>query len=216
MTNKSPEDLLAFARQCQDLAATYAAKANVALTEYADLVEAGQGIGSLSSTSGNSGKSLIAWAEWLAENGPALRQKVWDGTGVNLTPKGLNQTREWRAVMAMWDDDALPADKVMKIPGNCTAAGRPPMIYFLWPQRFDVHALFGVGPSYDPRPVKAMTGVIQPPDGTVSMTEVRDANGWPQQAWDFYGDIGSIEYETDNLFKADGPQSNEDGGDPDG
>lgn len=237
MMDKSPEDLLSHARKCQDLAVSYATEANVALTKYAELVEAGAGVGSKVSLSANSGKSLIAWADWLAENGPSLRQKVWDGTGVNLTPKGLNQTREWRGIMAMWDDDALPADKVMRIPGDGTAAGRPPMIYFLWPQRFDVYGLFGVGPPHDPRPKKdlgqqyldtvtrpteltaedetvidGLLGVVQPPEQRPPTWDdlVAGAKPWPEQSFDFTAEDLTADGIVSTVSHGES-QSNEDG-----
>lgn len=55
---------------------------------------------------------------------------------------------------------------------------------------------------------KSLLGVVTPPLEVVFYGEVRDASGWPQQAWDFYGDMGEIQY---------GSQSNEDGdGETDG
>lgn len=90
--------------------------------------------------------SLNVWAEWLAEHGPSLRQDVWDGTGLNLATGAMKNVITWKGPMTMWADGAVLPTTVCRIQGLSEARGRPPTVYFLWSQRWDVHPLFGVGP----------------------------------------------------------------------
>jgi len=110
--------------------------------------------------SASAGKVYREWAAWLQTNGPAYRQKLMEETG---RPLPANQpVVEWRSIMDTWADEVMPLDTMCKINGPSDGKGRPPSIYFLWAQRFEIHGLFGVGPSERPEPT-AVTGVIQPP-----------------------------------------------------
>lgn len=104
-------------------------------------------------------KSLRIWGEWLAENGPATRQTIMEATGHPLTERALPHTVEWDDLIDPSDDGAFPATTIMRLRGVAEGRGAPPVIYFLWSQRFDVRPLFGVGPEKDPAP---MLGVVYP------------------------------------------------------
>ena len=109
--------------------------------------------------------SLQMWAEYLAEHGPTLRGDLDTATNLSLTRSGYDRTQAWTNPMTYMADDALPDDAVMRIKGLSNGVGRPPVIYFLWNQRWSVLPKFGVGPTKPenmPEPV-TLLGVIQPP-----------------------------------------------------
>ena len=117
---------------------------------------------------GQAVRCVREWTRWLSENGPAHKSTIVEATGVKFTERGMTQTFMWDDAMVNDADDALPADALMRIQGPPkNTAGRPPMVYFLWSQRYEVYPLFGVGPlrpdpaaqSNEPQ---AMTGVIMP------------------------------------------------------
>jgi hypothetical protein len=109
-------------------------------------------------------RSLQLWSEHLAEHGPTFRQDIWDATGLNLAQAGHNQVRKWVGPMAFWPDNALSPDAVLSIQSLGTGKGRPPVIYFLWKQRYDVRPKYGVGPERpaDGEDGSALLGVVQP------------------------------------------------------
>jgi hypothetical protein len=100
------------------------------------------------------------WVGWLSQNGPAFRQTIMDAVGKPLP--GNQSVVNWNSIMATWADDAMPSDTLCKINGHSTGQGRPPVIYFLWSQRFDLHSKFGVGPESRPEP-QGLLGVVHPP-----------------------------------------------------
>lgn len=102
-------------------------------------------------------KSLRIWGEWLAENGPATRQTIMEATGHPLTERALPHTVEWDDLIDPSDEGAFPATTIMRLRGVSEGRGAPPVIYFLWSQRFDVLPRFGVGPR------ASLLGVIRPP-----------------------------------------------------
>jgi hypothetical protein len=158
--------------------------------------------GSLSRKSrGTNNKSLREWVAWLKRNQPAYRQEIWDATGLNLTaPK--SSILDWTSDMAYWDDSQMPPDSLCRLRAPAGGPGAPPSIYFLWSQRFDIHALHGVGPSERPEPQpqlepepQTLLGVIHPPvgpatvpaPGTEPLTgEPLDGFGLPANDWDTY------------------------------
>lgn len=100
---------------------------------------------------GGIAKSFDAWIDWVSEHGPSLRQDIWDGTGINLATTATKHTIAWADRMAYWEDDAMLPDSLCRITGLTTGRGRPPTIYFLWSQRYDVLPKFGVGPAHSDR-----------------------------------------------------------------
>lgn len=133
-------------------------------------------------------KSMAQWVTWLQSNGPAYRKTIADATGTNLASNVTPHIRKWKPHMEMWGDDAVPQDTLFNIPAPANGMGRPPVIYFLWSQRYDVSPKFGVGPE---RPFAtggtvepgALTGVLRPYEHVIPTVEVTDSNGWAQQAW---------------------------------
>jgi hypothetical protein len=125
-------------------------------------------------------KSLDAWTSWLRDNGPALRQTIAEAVG-NLSTSASPHVRKWQEHMEMWADDQISPDTLLSVQATKRGMGRPPMVYFLWSQRYDVRPLFDVGPEppgIDPTAghkevappvhkelteVQPLTGVIQPP-----------------------------------------------------
>lgn len=111
-------------------------------------------------------KSLDIWVGWLKENGPAFRQTIWDATGINLATSASPQIRKWMPHMEMWGDNDVPADMLFNIPGRSKRGmGRPPVVYFLWSQRYDVFPNFDVGPE---RPTVDTTGTSADLSGSAS------------------------------------------------
>jgi len=111
------------------------------------------------------GKVYREWVSWLQLNRPAYRQQLMDGVGKPLP--GNQPVLDWKSIMATWPDAAVQGDTLCKMNGQSTGQGRPPTIYFLWSQRFDVYGEFGVGPSERPTTVasepEVLLGVIHPP-----------------------------------------------------
>lgn len=126
-------------------------------------------------------KSLREWVAWLKRTGqPALRQTIHDATGINLTAH-KSSILEWSIDMAYWPDEQVPADTLCRTRANSTRPGAPQSIYFLWSQRFDVHRVFGVGPSERlivEQPTTIL-GVIHPP------TPATGAVPWDQMEFDW-------------------------------
>lgn len=133
-------------------------------------------------------KSLDTWVDWLTVNGPAYRKDIAEATGLNLATNATAHVRPWKDHMEHWSDGQLPADTLCNITGPKKGMGRPPVIYFLWSQRFDLLPRYGVGPEkpYATGGVVepgALTGVLQPHEHCFPTVEVTDSNGWAQQAW---------------------------------
>jgi hypothetical protein len=99
------------------------------------------------------------WQDYLAINGPTLKPKITDDTGIKFTERGSQYVVEWRSALREMPDDNFAPNTLMKINARSEGKrGSPPRIYFLWSQRWDVHPLFGVGP----------TGPVKPIDGDLS------------------------------------------------
>lgn len=92
--------------------------------------------------------SLFAWAEWLGKNGPSLRNAVYKGTMKQLSSPASKRVLAWTKSMDTWDEEDVPSDVVCRIQCNAQqfAKGRPPTVFFLWSQRYDVYPIFRVGP----------------------------------------------------------------------
>lgn len=139
-----PHDTLAQIVQHLAVAQTYLTKAAVLVARYQETISPSGA--SLARKTNSAIHSLQAWAEHLGENGPTTRGDLHEATGLNLTQSGYNRTQAWAAPMTYMADDALPADAVLRIKGTSDGVGRPPVIYFLWAQRWDVLTKFGTGP----------------------------------------------------------------------
>lgn len=116
-------------------------------------------------------KSLREWVAWLKRNQPAYRQVIWDETNINLTAH-KSMVLDWTTDMVHWSDGQMPDDQLCRMRGPATGPGAPPSIYFLWSQRFDVHALHGVGPVGRPE-TEPILGVVHPPAPMSEMSEPR-------------------------------------------
>lgn len=185
------------------------------IASYGDMVPSPNGDGLKTRRSGSI-KSLDVWIDWLKANGPSLRQTIWDATGVNLATSATPQVRKWKDHMEMWSDGELPPDTLFNIQGTTRRKGRPPVIYFLWSQRFDVFPIFDVGPEretdYESEPTDTVLGVIQPPDGHPPTWDdlVAGAKPWPEQSFDFAQEMTPDEWRADNGYPSHNPE------DPDG
>lgn len=95
-------------------------------------------------------RCLAIWQKWLAENGPNTRQAVTDATDTKLTERATPYTVVWDDDIDPTDEEAYPDDTLFRIRALHGGEGRgaPPVVYFLWSQRWDVHPLFGVGPIF--------------------------------------------------------------------
>lgn len=140
--NEAAEQALSNFRHEQALSIAHAKRADGYLNQFLSLVgEKGD------RPTGMSIRCVREWTRWLADNGPALKSTVAEETGVRFTERGTAHTFLWDEDMADESDDAFPPNAIMRMQGPNDGRGRPPMIYFLWSQRWDVHPLFGVGPK---------------------------------------------------------------------
>lgn len=142
--NEPAEQALTNFRHEHALSLAHAKRADGYLNQFLQLMS---GKSEAPAPSGQTVRCVREWTRWLAENGPALKQTVAEETGVKFTERGTPHTFLWDEAMADDPDDALPPNVIIRMQGPAAEhRGRPPMIYFLWSQRFDVHPLFGVGP----------------------------------------------------------------------
>lgn len=147
MSQQDPNDVLSKITQHLAVAQTYLGKVAVMVAEYQDSVAPMPLHGSAIRSSNTAIHSLQMWAEHLAENGPTARGALNTITGLNLTKSGYDRTHAWVGPMTYMPDDAFPADAVLRIKGLSNGVGRPPVIFFLWSQRWDVRPKFGAGPT---------------------------------------------------------------------
>lgn len=92
--------------------------------------------------------SLKTWQRWLADNGPASRGQITEASGVKLSERASPHTVVWDEVAGL--DVNYPDDTVCRVranPPDGGGRGAPPVIYFLWSQRYDVRDKYGVGPE---------------------------------------------------------------------
>src|SRR3990167_9510519 len=139
------DDALSKIVQHLAVAQTYLSKAAVLVAEYQSAA-APTPLGSAVRSTNTTIHSLHMWAEHLAEHGPTTRGDLDAATGLNLTKSGYDRTHAWVRPMTYMAGGSFPDDAVMRIKGPSNGVGRPPVVYFLWSQRWDVHPLFGVGP----------------------------------------------------------------------
>ncbi len=204
MSQPDPQDTLSRIAQHLAVAQTYIGKVAVLVAEYQETIAPVPPGGSAVRSSNTAINSLQAWAEYLDQNGPTARGDLFKETGLNLTKSGYDRTMAWTSPMTYMQDDAFPADAVLRIKGSSASVGRPPVIYFLWNQRWSVRTLFGVGPikpnnmpahslnatelrqieeEEAGRSAEALTGVVRPP---VSSHPIDPADGeeqpfdWPE------------------------------------
>lgn len=168
---EAAEQALANFQHEQAMAQAHAHRADIYLGQFLSLV--GQRTGDR--PTGQSIKCVREWTRWLSDNGPELKPIIQEETGIKFTERGTPHTFLWDDAMADDPDDALPPNAICRMQGppNADGKGRPPMIYFLWSQRWDVHHLFGVGPVQPWAPEHqavvdtydggTLTGVVQPP-----------------------------------------------------
>lgn len=224
--SEAAENALSSFRHHQALALQHSKRADGFLDQFLSLISYE---GAKSDTPAKLPRCVREWTAWLHANGPAFRRDIYEGTGVKFNERGTPHTIQWSGKLNDVDDDSISPNTIVRFIGRSPTSrrGSPPTIYALWSQRYEVRPKFGVGPERPTedetaiadehlargevrsaaeilKPPETMLGVIQPPDGTVSMTEVRDANGWPQQAWDFYGQAGDAQSNEPEDGTADG------------
>lgn len=136
------DDTLVKIAQHLSVIQTYLSKVTVLVAEYQSATAQNGTVRSTNTTI----HSLHMWAEHLAANGPTARGDITAATGLNLTKSGYDRTHAWVGPMTYMPDDGFPADAVLRIKGPSNGVGRPPVIFFLWSQRWDVLPKFGVGP----------------------------------------------------------------------
>lgn len=175
---EAAEQALANFQHEQAMAATHQRRADGYLAQFLSLVGQKAGNG----PTGQAIRCVREWTRWLSENGPALKPDIQEATGIKFTERGTPHTFLWDESMDPEDDDAYPASAIMRVQGPPQdGRGRPPMVYFLWSQRWDVHPLFGVGPrraihSMEPREVEA---TVDGEPTTLTRVPLRDE--WPDE-----------------------------------
>ena len=201
------QNMLVEIEQHQALSEKHSAKARTLLAQYRSIVANGY-VNSASETQPvplRPIKSLTRWVNWLKANGPALRKTLVDAVGP-LGGNAVAYTLDWDWSMGFAEDDAFIDDTMLKMTiAPETGKGRPPDVYFLWSQRYDLLDLFGVGPSHpeleatkpEPTDPEPLTGVIRP----VPEFEWTDAETWPNLTWD--------DVEPEWSTPTEGDQSNE-------
>lgn len=181
MTKPSLTDLLSEVRNQQAIIRHAGEQVDVLIGKITDMVPSPL---SHSSPSERRPKALVRWIDWLKENGPALRKDVAGGTGCNLSQAAMPHVRQWKEHMEGWEDDQLPADTLMSIQAIPSGLGRPPVIFFLWSQRYQLLSQFGVGPS---QPPVTMTGVIGPTDYNTTIFPPDNGDPLVPQNWNENG-----------------------------
>lgn len=138
----TPGELLAEISHSLALAQVNLKRAFSALEKY----ETSMGMAKVTKT--HTIRCVQVWQDWLAANGPNTRKHITEVTGVKLTERATPHTVVWDDGIDPTDDVAFPANTLMRVRSLHEGGGRgaPPVIYFLWSQRWDVHPLFGVGP----------------------------------------------------------------------
>lgn len=120
--------------------------------------------------------SLKTWQRWLADNGPASRGQITEASGVKLSERASPHTVVWDEVAGL--DVNYPDDTVCRVrsnPPDGGGRGAPPVIYFLWSQRYDVRDKYGVGPE---RPTDDGPQVVEPaPVDTVRIYDPLEREG---------------------------------------
>lgn len=141
--NEAAEQALSNFQHEQALSTAHAKRAEGYLAQFLSLV--GQKVADR--PTGMTVRCVREWTRYLAENGPELKPVIAEETGIKFSERGTPHTFLWDESMADDPDDALPPNAICRIQGPPNEGrGRPPMVYFLWSQRYDVHPLFGVGP----------------------------------------------------------------------
>lgn len=152
----------------QALSARHAKKAEAYLEQFLAL------IGRPSEQSANPGRTIKCvreYTRWLTDNGPAFKTTIQEATGIKFTERGSAYTVFWNEGMANDPDDTYLDSTICRMDSLPTGEpGRPPVIYFLWSQRFDVLPKFGVGPA---KPAES-----EKPDREAALRELL-ANGGP-------------------------------------
>jgi hypothetical protein len=92
-------------------------------------------------------RCIRVWEEWLTDNGPNTRQHITEATGTKLTERATPHTVLWEPRLET-EGDAIPPNTLTRFNTirDDGSKGRPPVVYALWSQRYEVRDLFGVGP----------------------------------------------------------------------
>lgn len=157
----------------QALSIVHARRAEEFLSQFLSLMnrkDGGSGI-----PTGQSIRCVREWTRWLSNNGPALRSTITEGTGVKFSDRGTAHTFIWDDSMLHYSDDSLPQFSIVRMRSVTTPGrGAPPVIYFLWSQRWQVLPKFGVGPikprstQSDHRTCKFISSEIDSTKGALS------------------------------------------------
>lgn len=142
--NEAAEQALSNFQHEQALSIAHARRAEGYLAQFLSMVSQKDG---KRTPSGLTVRCVREWTRWLSDNGPATRAHITEQTGVKFSERGTPHTFVWDDSMVDDPDDALPPNAIMRMRGAPNPGrGAPPVIFFLWSQRWDVHPLFGVGP----------------------------------------------------------------------
>lgn len=157
--NEAAEIALASFQHEHALSIAHAKRADGYLSQFLALVS--HKTGDRSTPTGMSIRCVREWTRWLAANGPELKPIIAEETGIKFSERGTPHTFLWDESMEDDPDDALPPNAIVRMQAPAREGrGRPPMIYFLWSQRFDVHPRFGVGPiKSEPTDETDLTGL---------------------------------------------------------
>jgi hypothetical protein len=201
MATRSPHEMLEEMQLQYNVARHSLEQLGVMVAAFRDTVPAPLEEGSRSRRVGRI-KSLETWVGWLKANGPAYRKEIAEATGTPLATNATAHVRQWKDHMEMWSDDQIPGDTLLNISGPRKATGRPPVIYFLWSQRFNLMRLYGVGPipSIDTTGTSADlhgTAAPQPePLDPETVLGVVTPVTWQDEAWTTAQDSGEIQFVT--------------------
>lgn len=169
---KTPDESLADAEHHQAQAIYHQRKALKAMEQYLNALD----IGSLPRS--HSIACIKTWQEYLAKNGPNTRKHITEATSTKFSERATSHTVMWDSSINPNDDSAFPPNTICRIRSKHLdgTRGAPPVIYFLWSQRWDVYPEFGVGPNAASRPATDQVdeAAVADPEAHAAISEIEE------------------------------------------
>lgn len=105
-------------------------------------------------------KSALRWAAYLKQHGPTTRKAMADANGP-LTGTLPPHIESLGRPLSQIPDDFYPAEMMFRCTKDVDGAGRPPDLYFLWSQRYDVFPDLVLDENIENEPVLTKVAIIE-------------------------------------------------------